>query len=270
MDIFDAYLAEMRLLQRKPQTITTYRRIVSQFRDSLTVPPAEATREDVRNFLLSSGWAPSSQRLALAWLRAAYNHAVDELELIEKSPCRRIKLPAMPQKVVRTIPNRVLREVKAGIRSEADHLLFCVYCYAGLRNIEVGRLTWNDVIFSENVLHVHGKRDKYRLVPIHPELRKSLRRAKMISPWVFGSSSGPIARSTLHARMKRLADGRDIRNHDYRRTFASSLRANRVDPYVRDAIMGWTKEEQFAQAYNAVSARELQDAILLAYADDPV
>jgi hypothetical protein len=39
---------------------------------------------------------------------------------------------------------------------------------------------------------------------------------------------------------------------------------------VRDAIMGWTRDEMFAQAYNAVSPRELHEGIALLYADDPV
>lgn len=270
VDILDAYRTELVLLQRKPHTLETYDRIATLFREYAPVPLAEIRRSHIQEFLLGTGWAPSTQRLALAWIRAAYNYAVDELELLDRNPCRRVRLPTPPQKVPRTITNEALRGIKSELRSPADHLLFCLFAYTGLRTIEVIRLTWNDVSRAENLLHIHGKRDKYRLVPIHPELRKALLHEKMASPWVVQGRDGPISSSALHKRMKRIAGGRGFQNHDYRRTFATSLRANRVDPYVRDAIMGWTRSEQFAQAYNAVSVRELQDAILLAYADDPV
>lgn len=271
VDIFDAYRTELVLLQRKTTTLQTYDRITDRFRQSVAATPlTEVRRTDVQAFLIASGWAPSTQRLALAWIRAAYNYAVDELELLDRNPCRRVRLPTPPQRVPRTITNQALREMKAELRTPADYLLFCLFAYTGLRNIEVTRLTWNDVSMAENLLHIHGKRDKYRLVPIHPTLRKALLHERMMNPWVIPGKDGPISRSTLHKRMKRIAGDRMVQNHDYRRTFATSLRANRVDPYVRDAIMGWTKEEQFAQAYNSVSARELQDAILLVYADDPV
>jgi integrase len=270
MDIMDAYRSELVLLQRKPHTLETYDRISTLFRERVGIPLTEVKRSDIQAFLLGTGWAPSTQRLALAWIRAAYNYAVDEMELLDRNPCRRVRLPTPPQKVPRTITNQALREMKAGVRTPAEHLLFCLFAYTGLRTIEVIRLTWNDVSLAENLLHIHGKRDKYRLVPIHPELRKVLVHATMISPWVVPGKDGPISSSALHKRMKRIADGRLVQNHDYRRSFATSLRANRVDPYVRDAMMGWSRTEQFAQAYNAVSVRELQDAILLAYADDPV
>lgn len=261
----------MVLLHRKRTSLEAYDRATTLFQAFLRENGvAEVRRTHVQAFLLSTGWAPSTQRLALAWIRAAYNYAVDELELLERNPCRRVRLPTPPQHVARTISNETLREIKREAGTPADYLLFCLFAYTGLRTIEVIRLTWNDVSKVENTLHVHGKRDKYRLVPIHPELRKPLVHEKMISPWVVPGKDGPISSSALHKRMKRIAGGRQIQNHDYRRSFATSLRANRVDPYVRDAIMGWTRSEQFAQAYNAVSHKELQDAILCAYQDSPV
>jgi integrase/recombinase XerD len=144
--------------------------------------------------------------------------------------------------------------------------------YTGMRTIEVRRLTWNDVSLSEGTMRVFGKGDKWRVVPIHPRLRRILigRTFDHGSIHVVpGRHGGMVSAGGLHYRLKQIATG-DIRNHDFRRTVATSLRQNRCDPYVRDAIMGWTRDEMFAQAYNAVSPRELHEGMALLYADDPV
>jgi integrase/recombinase XerC len=235
------------------------------------VSPTDAKRGHIELFLASTGWAPSTQRTALAYLRAAYEYAVDALELVPRNPCRRVTLPKATKHVPRVIAHRVLRELKAAVRDDDDDLLLHLFMYTGMRTIEVRRLTWTDVSMADNTLHVHGKGDKWRLIPIHPELRKRLVVFKHATLYVVpGRRGGMVTAGGLHYRMQRIVGEREIQNHDFRRTFATSLRANRVDPYVRDALLGWSEDSMFASHYNAVSMQELQAAILKVYADDPV
>ena len=82
-------------------------------------------------------------------------------------------------------------------------------------------------------------------------------------------------RRTHHPRRAGVSDHRvwgawGVQNHDLRRTVASSLRANHVDPVVRDSLMGWSRGDIFSRHYSAVSPQELQDAITKLYLDDPV
>ena len=75
---------------------------------------------------------------------------------------------------MRTVPNRVLREIKARARDDYDLMLFCLFAYTGCRTNEVVGLTWDNVSLADNLMFVLGKGDRERLVPIHPELRRSL------------------------------------------------------------------------------------------------
>jgi integrase len=274
--IFEAYRIDMQRRGVKAHSLVTYDRVVRLFeawcaRSGLA--PRDAKRGHVELFLGQTGWAPTTQRTALAYLRAAYEYAWDALELIDRNPCRRVTLPRPVKHAPRIIPARTLREMKADVRDQDDDLLLHLFMYTGMRTIEVRRLTWADVSMADNMLHVHGKGDKWRWVPIHPELRKRLlgRTWHMGAAYVVpGRGNGMVTAGGLHYRMERVTGGRDIQNHDFRRTFATSLRANRVDPYVRDAILGWSEDSMFSTHYNAVSPVELQAAILKVYLDDPI
>lgn len=273
--IFEAYRLDMQRRGIKPHSLLTYDRVGRLWGEWLAahgVAVLDAKRVHVELFLDSTGWAPRTQRTALAYLRAAYQYAIDS-EYLDRNPCRRVTLPKPTQLVVRTIPPRVLREMKAGVRDREDDLLFHLFAFTGMRTIEVRRLTWEDVSMADDTLHVHGKGDKWRTVPIHPELRRRLvgrTWAHANAHVAAGRRGDMVTTGGLHYRIKRISGARDIRCHDFRRTVASSLRANRVDPYVRDAIMGWSEGSMFASHYNAVSPEELQEGILRLYANDPV
>ncbi len=274
--IFDDYRQDMVGRGIKLHSLATYDRVSRLFTGWVQAQGDDlrsVRRAQVQAFLQQTGWAPSTQRTALAYLRAAYGYAVDELELLERNPCRRVRLQRPPQKVPRTIPNRILRELRSETRDGNDALLLALFMWTGARTIGVRRLTWNDVSLADNTILLKEKFDKERLVPIHPELRRLL----VGRTWAHGHTHVAAGRrgdlvspAGLHYRMKRVCGGRDIHNHDFRRTVATSLRANRVDPYVRDAIMGWGRDEMFALHYNAVSVEEMAEAILKLYANDPV
>jgi integrase len=275
MDIFAAYEQDLRLRGASPHSILAYQRVVklwTAFLRERGVAVEEARKTDVQAWLLSTGWAPSTMRdVGLAWLRAAYNYALDDLEIVHRNPCRRVRLPKDGEKVVRTVPNRVLREIKADLRDERDALVFALFAYTGCRTIEVRRLTWLDVSLADNLMKVTGKNSKERLVPIHPELRRRLVVFDRGSIYVVpGRAGGMIGTGGLHYVTTRIWGRWGVRNHDLRRTVASSLRANKVDPVVRDALMGWTRGDIFSRHYSAVSQQELQEAILKLYAEDPV
>src|SRR5581483_9344489 len=109
----------------------------------------------------------------------------------------------------------------------------------GMRNFEVRATTWDRVSLADNHIRVLGKRSKERLVPIHPELRKRLVGRVWCggSPYVCPGAGGRmLSPSGVHGAGRRIW-GRDVQPHDWRRTVATSLRANGVDRWVRDAIM---------------------------------
>lgn len=278
MDIFEVYAVGMEARGAKPHSVWNFRRAAGRYTtwcaeqglDPLNVKPAH-----VAMFLVSTGWQPSTMRVAKAALSAAYEYALWDLEIIERNPCPRARLPKSPRKPRRFIPNRVLRDIRANLRDEDDHRLFCLFAFTGLRSIEVRRLTWADVNLADNWLVItRGKGDHGRLVPIHPELRKLLvgRAWRHAHAHVAAGRAGDLVSTAgLHYRMKRIAGEHDIRNHDYRKTVASSLRFNGVQREVFNELLGWgTDGSTFEDHYSSVSPEELQAAILQLYRNDPV
>lgn len=271
--IFEDYRADMVLRGIKPHSFTAYDRAVKLWLAYLGdrgIRPEDARRSDVQAFLVSTGWAPSTMRTARSYLSAAYAYALEETRAIERNPVHRVRLPKAAQHVPITVPPERLRALLADARDPDDDLLLRIFAFTGLRTIEVRRLTWNDVSLADGTLHVHGKGDRWRMVPIHPRLRTALvgrTWAGAALPVVPGRQGATITPAGLHYRMERVAP--DVLNHSWRRTVATSLRANGCDPSVRDAIMGWTRDSIFDRHYNAVSPRELQDGIRRLYADDP-
>ncbi len=85
-----------------------------------------------------------------------------------------------------------------------------------------------------------------------------------------GRHGARITHGGLAYQTDRLWGAWSVQNHDLRRTVASSLRANHVDPVVRDSLMGWSRGDIFSRHYSAVSPQELQEAITKLYMDDPV
>lgn len=276
MRVFESKRLDMESRGCKPESLRTYDRVTGLYvawLEANNVTIEGARKGHVQLFLASTGWSPRTQSTALDYLRAAYNYAIDDLELLDRNPCRKVQLPKSIQKVPRTIQPRVLREIKAELRDEDDALLWHLFAFTGLRTIEVRRLTWNDVSLADDTMLVLGKGDKERIVPIHPELRKRLVGrvwAHSSAHVAAGRRGDMVTAGGLHYRMKRIAGGRDVQNHDYRRTVATSLRANRVDPSVRDAIMGWSRGDIFSLHYDAVSVEEMLDGIFRLYANDPV
>jgi integrase len=176
-DIFAAYRYDMQARGIKPHSMVTYDRVVSLFGDFLVetgMPVDDVRRPDIQRFLMETGWAPSTQRTALAYLRAAYGYAVEELELFDRNPCRRVRLARIIKEIPRTIPNERLRAMRDACRHDGDWLTLGMFMYTGMRTIEVRRLTWNDVSLSEGAMRVFGKGDKWRIVPIHQRLRRIL------------------------------------------------------------------------------------------------
>ena len=122
--------SDLRLRGAKPGSITNYLRVATRWRtwcEENGLDPMSARKADVQAWLLSTGWAPSTMRqVGLVSLSAAYSFAVDDLEVIDRNPCRKVRLPKPIQRVIRTVPNRVLREIKAHVRDDYDLLLFCL------------------------------------------------------------------------------------------------------------------------------------------------
>jgi integrase/recombinase XerC len=99
----------------------------------------------------------------------------------------KVVAPKMPKHLVKDIPARDLHEmferfpwneVENGAR---DQLLLLLLYTTGMRLSELIGLKWTDVDFARNSLRVLGKRNKVRILPLHPELSDLLKVYQSVS-----------------------------------------------------------------------------------------
>lgn len=141
----------------------------------------DATTEDIEAMLdkrVARHGGPIAKRTRYFWLTALHafwvwanrdGHAVTD-------PTDPIIRPKLPHLLPRPIANDHLALALDAAQNEPMLLAwFVLAAYGGLRCSEIGKLNADDVDFSAGLLHVHGKNDKERMVPIHPLVERTLR-----------------------------------------------------------------------------------------------
>jgi len=273
-----AYEDRLRRLKRQPATLLAYRqaaRRLEEFLDTLGITAEQAEPWQLEEFLAGLELAPSTKRLTLEHVRAAYRYA-QRRGVVKLDPTYDLLVERAPDEEPRIIPNGELRRMKGRITSDAAWILFHLLAYAGLRRYEARKLIWADVELRNQTLKVRGKGGKLRLVPIHPALGEALaeecrRNGACPDDYVLRSrriKAAAMSYGTLYDTVREFTD--NYTPHDFRRTVASSLYANGVRTDTIDKIMGWAPRAVRSRYYLNQAPLLLQQAILRLYADDPV
>jgi len=304
--IFESYANHLEQNRRAATTIYRNRHILSRLEhwaqarglDVHKVPPVEMNRyinSTLRDGHL--GHPPLSSVSChghLVCIRAAFQWALD-VDLVEgKNPCRRVAVDVR-RPTQRFFTNAELRSILAACVTEREYLATATLLFSGLRIHELAALRWDratgkdrrgDPIqlpwadLGDQVLHVLGKGEQPRRVPIHPILMPLLANARRHSdnPYVLGNlSSGSLWTSgvlnVINRPMRRVGlKTHGVGGHAYRRAFNDTLRKNaRGYDLERRLIIGHSIDRDInASRYSTVTINELLDVVNHAYADDPI
>ena len=154
--------------------------------------------------------SPRTVKNALGLLRQLFNYAIDELELIEKNPCQRIKVR---QKSIAADDSRIIningprhKTAHKKLYTEAECLdlirilmkdrmkdysgmrngtLLLLILFTGLRTSEVMGLKWSDIDLNKNILRVERERIFVPNEGIFMDSVKSTSSERVISMPVF-------------------------------------------------------------------------------------
>jgi integrase len=268
-----AYEERLRRLRRDPKTIIMFRQTARKFQvllDDLGVSADKVEAWAVEEWLDGLALKRSTKESHLKRIRWAYSYAIRR-GATHLNPTFDVKLPHEPDAEPRTVPNHELREMKARIACDRQWVMFHLLTFAGLRRAEAIQLTWDDVDLTTSTLTVLGKAGKLRKVPIHPALAEALSSLRERDGKVIRSTRGSaaIGGDTWDVLLRTFALG-EYTAHDFRRTVASSLYHNGVEPDTIDKIMGWAPRAVRSRYYVKHASDALQRAILKLYADDPV
>lgn len=137
---------------------------------------------------------------------------------------------------------------------------------AGLRRGEIANLRWNDVEFKHNQLYVApDKTENYRYVPMTPELREALEKAKngARNEFVVNVGKNRTSKYFLTAFYRKIAKKAGVQSflHKLRHTFASQLVQNGVDLYTVSKLLGHSSIKM-TEIYAHLAPDTLQRAVV--------
>lgn len=192
-------------------------------------------------------------------IRAFFSWLMRE-EHISSDPCRKIKRPKVPEKVVATFDEEQVRRILAipdkkhpvGFR---DYTILVLLLDTGIRLGEISRLRVRDLHLEEGYIRVCGKGGKERIVPVGAKVSKALWRylaqyrpepAHADVENVFLSRDGrPMKGEAIYRMIARCGKQAGITGvrcspHTFRHTFAVFFLRNGGDVFSLQRILGHT------------------------------
>jgi integrase len=225
------------------------------------------------------GLAASTQRLLYATGKAAYQHALDVLEVAERNPWAKVKPPKVHKVKRPALSTEQAERILEG--AGENRLLLLTAILTGVRRGELAGMKWADIKWQDGeagVLVVSRSWDRAttkggaaREVPLHPVLREGLLAALSTATGelVFPSpTTGGMRSKTWHAAdMLRLVAERagvelpqGITFHSLRRTFATLVHDASKDRLAVQRLLGHT-DAKVTDIYLAHSLPQLERAV---------
>jgi integrase len=220
---------------------------------------ADITRADIQDvidWMVSEGYAPSTVRNAILPLRSILRRALDREE-IDANPTERLDLPIDRRKKDRVAPPE---EVDALLEALPEHLrlIWALAVYTGLRRGELQALGWKSVDLEQGTIEVERSWDRvagfidpksragFRRVPPPGVLRpmlisQRLRQGAGEEGLVLGDGQLPFDPSNAIRAAKRIWKKEGLGHlgyHECRHTYASLMIAAGVNAKTLSIYMG--------------------------------
>jgi integrase/recombinase XerD len=247
-------IEDMQLRGLSPRTQESYVRAVRQLAQHFRRAPDQLTEEELREYFLHrrtvTGWSRSAATIALSAIKFFYEHTLRKewttINLVRPKRQKRLPVVLSVDEVRRTLKRvHVLRH-----RTCLATLYSC-----GLRLTEGTHLQISNIDSDRMFLHIHGKGNRDRYVPLPQRTLYLLRQiwATHRNPtWIFPAPrrSGrgepqavePVAVSTIQIAFKEaLADARVHKKasvHTLRHSYATHLLEQGVDLRVIQQFLG--------------------------------
>lgn len=226
----------------------------------LSMPVHKITYLDLQRAV--KGWTCSvaSCRLYIACIKMILNQAVEPYHIRTDNPAKYLKPPKDgKKKTVHALTKKQLYVSFEQLRA-VDYRYVVVCALAGLAGLRFGEilgLTWDDIDFKSNVIHVTkqygriapGKKGTRKIkngsigcrtLPMPAKLTQILRDYKQTQPPTFSRSiwTDMPNNDTISNHLKKIVPGATV--HSLRHTYATMLLANGADIKTVSALIGDT------------------------------
>lgn len=168
-------------------TVEAYRNDLEQWnlflKDEGYTDITTVTSKVLRNWIAhmhESGISARSIHRKMSALRTFLKY-LRKQDILKKDLTANLSLPKMPRKLVSSVSVIDLQNMFKNFpweeeeNGERNRLVLLLFYSTGIRLTELITLKQSDVDFNRNLISVLGKRNKIRLVPLHPEISDYLK-----------------------------------------------------------------------------------------------
>lgn len=241
-------------------TLLAYRHALMNYGTKLLdMPMQDISYLDIQRAMKDWKYSPATCTLNLRCLKMLFSQAIDPYQLRNDNPAKSIQMPKKSKKKqVKALTKDELKILLDGMQTIniTDYTICAVAAFAGLRWGEIIGLTWADIDYKQQNLHVtkqytriaHKKRgykaiknesNGYRTIPVPQKLLQILKDYKALLPVsldgrIFYLSSPSTG--SINYRIKKFFPNASI--HDLRHTYATTLLANGQDIKTVAALLG--------------------------------
>ena len=214
-------------------------------------------------------------------LRQIFKQAIED-DLVTKNPAASLELPRHVLKKKRALTDEEKAALKAADLTVSERAFITIAYGCGLRPAEIYALTWQDIDFKKNVIHVNKSLvfDHNRPIISYPKTNKSIRDVEMhsivvqalkeyrvttITPKLFCDRSGEYKGKTGYLgeweRIKKkmeavLGHETDLTLYCFRHNFVCMLHYGGVSPEEAQRILGHTSYKMIMDFYLHLDAKK--------------
>ena len=293
--MIDAFVTYIQAEKRySALTVRNYRHDIESFalwcasnaaKNSQEFDLTKVTAEDVREwitFRMESGEIKAaSMNRELSSLRSFYRY-LRRQGAMAQDIFSRITTLRTPRKLPSFVPETRMKDLLDNIREEShtgelieqrNALIIALFYSCGLRLAELQGIHFGDFSADMTSIHVRGKGDKHRMVPVLPEMAERIETYKrMLEELGFETSAEasvivsdkgkPLSRSAIQAVVKSKLGEAGVQGkkspHILRHTFATHLMNKEADMRDIQELMGHSSLRS-TQCYTHNSIAQLQE-----------
>lgn len=280
-EVIAAYTSHLETERRKPRTLVKYRGIfarLSQIADENHIQSIEQITlpfmDKYRHARVQAGVSPKTVYNETIVVRQVVNFAKSR-GMLSGDPLNGLKI-SEPKPNPQPCFTREEVELILESSQEPQRSIYTVLADTGARIGEIKWLTWDDVDFRRNVLHIRPKDDwtpktgDQRAIPMTDRVRKLLKGRRHEHRWVFTAAPSKkyargdhqISERRLLRSLKRLLKLLHIPGHlhTFRHAFISHALSTGVPEAVVRNIVGHV-DEKIIRLYTHIADRRLQEAV---------
>ncbi len=203
-----------------------------------------------------------------------YFRYLQDEQVVEENPVEAIKRPKLPDSFPQVLAEedieKLLRSLETNnILDQRDRALFELIYSCGLRVSEVISLNMFHVFLDDDIIQVHGKRDRERLIPIVAETKYWLKQyihnirpqlaSEPCEALFLGRRGKGLSRKGVWKRFHQLCQRNDITAHVHtlRHSYATHLVQNGADIRAVQALLGHASIAT-TEIYTHVAKKDLE------------